>query len=616
MKFKLGKPVDDPYSGSTTNDGSAQTGTSGSVQGGAASYQSPTPRNHYPESRTRQSLRPPGPVSVAQTSRIRAAALAKEDRAKSESTRTLLVAAAFPLAAAAAYLILSGQSVQLSTPRERARQQAESANRQQFSGSLDSTIAPGSNNPTSAALPSVIPTPTAPLHQTISANALLKSNPLTSAGAGLRQPASRSELSLILDENGGLVSPFSITLDQDGVLVSTRNREETLALLPPIDRGWTTQYRRISDLNIQPPPPNPPPVSALTMGQDAVRQFHTLQMRVPGVSKYLDQLRSETLARIGQTPTSVKTIDDSPAAKAALMDLRWARSAASYQKLSGETSAQSKVLSVLIEWAKTYSPLADPGKETYLEDFIVAYDLIRPGLSEAQVVQAKPVHEFLRRLADSLYLKIQTDKVFDLDHALKLHRLFQIGFATSDGPTFLMAVALIEMHTDRVFKNKVIALPTGPTPTYQTIAELETFTIFMDALTSMDQIDALSLKHPFTVNMNRYLTSVIRAAQDTEFRKSYRSELTLALEKALYFRPDLYPTYKLVLEESAEGRNESKLYGSYASLGGFLQSLRRKPHSSLDATTVPSARAATKNAPTSGMPTRLPARIPPRSKQD
>jgi hypothetical protein len=380
--------------------------------------------------------------NAAQVTKQRGRELDLREQRRTETLRALLLAIAVPLIAGAGYLVYSGKRLNLS----------------------------GNVLPTQALVAPEDPSDRSPATSATLPIAKIDVEPAANKQLGLTQillnQASKSEPSVesngkrpvkfVLDENGKLLSPFSVELDEDGNEVARLEFQDHLAFLPPISYG---AFEKISSFSQSKPSEEfmklladarPRFQSAFRYTQAEVLRFNYLRNSVPEVN-FLNIAYSRVARELtGRRPFAVRSLSpqsNSPEyLKQAEAELDWLEPTVTFSQITGDRSFDERLKASVLEWSRTYVASGNPDEDIRLDKIAMAYEYLQENLKPEE---NSVVRSFLMKLADTQMVRFKSHKVYDRAHAQHVHFMLSLGGALRDPRILEHAVYQYRNHIDR-----------------------------------------------------------------------------------------------------------------------------------------------------------------------
>lgn len=576
MKFKMGSQNSDKNANDSLHD---STATSSNPAASRPSSNS----GLFDVSRMTNLRTPTDPYgqNASQVTKQRGKELELRERRRVEMFRALLLAIAFPLIAGAGYLVYSGK-------------------RLNFSGSsiptqtLVAAEDPNNRSPaTSATLP------VAKIDVAPASNKQLGLSQLVVQQTTKSEPATESKTKkpsqFHLDENGMLVSPFSVELDEDGNEVARLELQDHLAFLPPISYG---AFEKLSSFSQAKPSAEfmkliaearPLFLSAFRYTSAEVLRFNYLLNSVPEVNlltvAYLRTARELT----GRRPFATRSL--SPAAntpenlKQALAEIDWIEPTVTVSQITGDKSFDERLKASVLEWARTYVPSGIPEEDQRLDKLAMAYEYLQESLKPEE---NSAIRAFLMKLADAQLVRFKSHKIYDRPHAQHIHFMVSLGGALRDPRILEHAIYQYRNHVE---KAPMFLFESFDYDHLVSMRYLLDSTILLERLGFrfyQNQVGPRSLAHG---------VEILKKSSETEHPWDY----LLAAISAGYFEPSMFEKVRR-LTGSPENR--------YATTYGITLVALRKDSSSLRPGNerIPSS----VQRPSSG---KVPSRLPPKQRR-
>lgn len=471
---------------------------------------------------------------------------AKRDKKNSELVRGILIAIAIPLVAGAAYLVYSGKDLNFTS----------TASVEQPPATTE-----GDRNPaTSATLPVVQVDATPVVKTTVSLNDVastaLPLNPTTESGS--------KQLSIVLDENGVMTSPFSVELDEEGQEVARLEFKDYIAFLPPLPLGPYEKVRSLKDAR-----PSEEFLKMLSAANgktvykydaDEIRRFALLRGQAPEVRTMLEIYDVVARSQLGKQPIAVDSFRSSTASplqhRAADTDLRWLEPTLVLSQAVGANSYDARLKEAVLEWVKTYKPSGRIEEDIRMSKVAMAFEVVQSQMTREEVEKCMA---FFLNLADIQFIQMKAHKLYDPAHAFHVDFMATLGAATKD-PRILHYTAI--QYGYHIERSPIFKLNAFDREHFQIMAALLNTTFIFDRLGLkffQNQVGTHSLAHGISILLN---------SSSTEGRDDY----VRALAAAAYFDPTVYPTLSAV---SPDRTNR------FATTHGTTLAALRKPTTSL-----------------------------------
>lgn len=382
-------------------------------------------------------------VNASKSTKQRGKELERRDRNLADSIRALLLAVAFPLIAGAGYLIFTGKQLD-------------------FSGSTLSSHAemapekPRNREPaTSATLP-IGKVDTHPLQEKpvdLSQILLTQKSAIPQVSA---DPANRFPVQLELDENGQLVSPFSMELDEEGNQVARLEVKAHLTFLPPIPYG---PFERVSSFSEAKPSEEfmkliaearPYFSSAFKYTPEEVRRFNFLSSSLPEIGVLMDVYLPIARSLLGRLPVAANSLDPSVQSSEALdqlhKELDWIEPTVIVSQITGDRTYDERLKASALEWSRTYQPTGDVHQDSRVLNVAIAYEYLQANLKPEE---NSAIRSFLMKMADLQLVKFKSHKVYDIHHANHIYLMTALGGALRDPRILEHAIFQYSSHIER-----------------------------------------------------------------------------------------------------------------------------------------------------------------------
>lgn len=471
----------------------------------------------------------------------------KTARSNSENARAILIAAALPLTAAAVSLFLFGQDSG------------------QDGGNVGEKRRPGPV--AKATLPLSVPTPRKPQPLGSDLNVRLPSGSTSSVA-----PLKATKTILTLNQYGELETPFSLTLDEDGDLLDSRTREETVAIFNALDLG---SISKTSDLSRLSPASGFSPVNPvlITFGtNEFARKLYTLKTSNPDAALLFENLGKSSSARLNQAPVALQSfVPEKFSSQLAdgLNELSWLKNAALIYRMSGDKTLGARVEQTLLAWAQVYEPTGDLSLEAPLSSYIFAYSLARSELSNDTTLA---VDRFLNRLVSRQAERLRAIKFYDLNHAIFGYNAIAVGLVTNN--------PILQWLGADQFSRHVAMSPTFTRQGAPTRADLDTYAKLLETMIVLDQVRLLISQPANVLKMSAFLDRVLANQQNSAFATDHKEILADIFKQALYFRPTLLPTYIRAQTVAGVLNNDERL-PRFGSVDALLNDTKRRPNSTV-----------------------------------
>lgn len=503
---------------------------------------------------------------------VRMAGTAKRSRSGADSARAILIAAALPLSAAAVFLLLSGQNVNIGITIE------DSVPNQVSDGPGDVQQHRAHDGPVAkATLPLAAPTPLK--MQTVSADLVVR---LPSSGPSDTQLVAKptSNTTLIFNEFGELESPYSLTFDENGTVIHSQSRSETEAIFPAIDlgvRGHPIDFNMLAPI-AEFKPPNP--LTATILLNDSMRRIYTKKVSDPEFAQLIESLKQAAMARLNLDVATLKSFVPRDGASHAdgLTELSWLKKAALFQRITGEKQLSSRIDQTFRAWAQTYEPSGDITLEAPLSDYIYAYSLMRDNSPKDTVLA---VDYFLTRIITRQFEYLHMNKFYDMRHAMFIANTIAVGIAIKK--------VEYQWYAFERFNQHVINSPAFNRPGRPTRADIDTYAKLLEALITFDQAQVLKDNSNTMNRMASYMDRLLTAQLNPSFTVEHKASLAEVLKQAVYFRPALLPLY-VKLQATVGGLNDDERLSRHGSTDALLNLAKRytESYSLSEARRVPS----------------------------
>lgn len=508
--------------------------------------------------------------NVSHYTKQKAADVAKRAQINSELIRGLLVAMAIPLAAGAAYLLLSGQEVRI----EGLTTNAGGANSSQTSQAHTPAV--------KATLPAPIGAeivPTGNMQGTLPVVAT-SANPVDRGIAAANTPAQPRELKIELDEEGKLKSPYIVELDEEGREVSRKEFEEYAMFLPPLPLG---PYDGVKTLSTSPVPADfivKMQVRPFAYSEEENRRLGPLRSTAPEIRRALDNATSQASARMTSSPGAVENFYDqryTTTYQNAMLELRWMKSAAIARDLLGDRTAERRLTESVLLWARTYKPNGDAIMDLPLLDAVYAYNNIR---HLYRTPDQTLIDDFFRRIVDVQFIRQKSNKLYNESHTAHILMAAAVGYVVDNSAFQQHAILQYKYHVEK--SPQLMQIAPGD-------EEVNSLRNLLEAAYIFDRVGVLEYRS------ERFHKAVLAMAANGKTDPAMLLVSTVA--SAAYFDPTLYARLGAL---SVQAGLTGTRFGTDE---GALKAAVRKPTSSLTAS--PQALR---------MPTNAPTKLPPKRK--
>lgn len=579
MKFKTGSSKDDTKTG-TRGSGlhdstSTSTSTTSRVPVGTGS--TPSSRGFatsgiYDVSRMTNVKSPIDAFGhgVSQLTTARAADAEKVAQSKSETVRMILIALAVPIIAGAGYLAVSGQTLVI--PWLNAENEAP---RPQKPKSIAAQAAIDRAPAAKTALPEILPleVPAAPPGiTTIGEDGHRTTN----------ETAAPRLLTVELDSNGIMISPFTVELNENGDEVGRTELADQMVYLPALPLGAFESATVLSKAEVPSSFTSDSKARTFVFSDEERRRVAGLRAVAPEVKKYLDASDALSTSRLSTATQTVESFTAGPQLPQSRIDdmyieLKWMRAASLARDLSGDRSVERRLMDSLMSLAKTYKPSGRPLLEMPLLDAVDAYDHVRHlWRTPDQAI----IDGFFSDVVDAQFTRLKSQKVYNEVHATHILFALSVGYVIQNSAFQLHGITQYRNHIEhsQMFTHDSF----GP-------EEVLAMSSLLRAAWVLERSGSLAYQN---AKLNQAIPTLFTLSQAD-------SKLTLlkTLGFAAYFRADLYP---LLAQAS---RNAGVLNSRFGSGEGAILAASRRATASL----LP-------NTGGNRVPTGVPLKLPPKKK--
>jgi hypothetical protein len=249
------------------------------------------------------------------------------------------------------------------------------------------------------------------------------------------KPNQQARFKLELDDNGQLVSPFSIELDEYGNPISHQERSSHLLFLPPIEFGSFQNASSFSELQ-----PSEEftrilnaskvyPRSVFKFSLEETQRFNSLKNSVREISGLINVYSGVTRSLIGRRPIAAKSLTASSMTtddyKLVNSELNWIEPTLTISQFTGDRAYDERLRAAMLEWAQAYSPSGNIADDARVGIAVATiYDYLAETLKEDEI---KTVRDFLLKVADVQLLKFKGHRAHDRAHAQHVFLMTSLG---------------------------------------------------------------------------------------------------------------------------------------------------------------------------------------------
>lgn len=336
------------------------------------------------------------------------------------------------------------------------------------------------------------------------------------APSGLRYP-----IKLRLDALGRLVSPYSVVLDAEGQEVNRLERDEALSQLPLLPSGTPPAGYNANENSNQ-----------ISYGDIDRRRMAALVARAPELKTALTRNDALVSKRLNLPTTAVVSLAPSNLLGSearrldAIRDLEWMRAAALAMVVNGDRQPVRRTEELLKQWASIYQPSGDAIAELPILDLVIAYDVVRGAMSDAD---RNSVEGMLAAVVDAQLVKFKNARTYDLWHAAHTRMSLAIGFT--------IRKAAFQFHGSTQFERHIVGSSLMRKLEFDT-DDVRRMTQLLESAILLDRSNmknvAQALQAPLDLDSGMRLLLTDRALDD-------RAELIDAFNAAVYFKPEYLP---------------------------------------------------------------------------
>lgn len=516
-------------------------------------------------------------ASASQSTKQRGKELERRDRNRADSIRAILLAVAFPLIAGAGYLVYTGKRIDISGNSPNSLTEITSEK-------------PSNREPaTSATLP-VGKVDSQPVQENpVDLSQILLAQNSSNPSVGT-DPAKRLPVQLELDENGQLISPFSMELDEEGNQVARLEVKAHLAFLPPIPYG---PFERISSFSEVKPSDEfmkliaearPFFLSAFKFTPEEIRRFNFLGTSMPEIGILLNASLPTARSLMGRQPVAAKSLDPAAHSSETLNqlnnELAWIEPTVVISQITGDRTFDERLKASALEWSRTYQPTGDVDQDGRVAKVAMAYEYLQGTLKPEE---NSIIRNFLLKMADTQLVKFKSHKVYDFNHANHIYLMMTLGGALRDPRILEHAIFQYRSHIER---SPMFLLESFG---YEQLVSLR---LLLDSTVILERLGFRFYQKQVGPRSLARAVEVLKRSSQIEFPWDY----VQACVSALYFDPSLFETVQRL--SRAPGNR-------FATTHGITLAALRKEFSSLKPVSerIPSSIQKT---PGSRVPNRLP----------